>query len=397
MREFLKKVKLFYIRNVQKINFFLKIAKKLILNNVSGEFRGGELTGILGQSGSGKTTLINCISHYNTKNVLGTIEMPNKQFKVKYIMQDDANFHALTVREAMQFSIKFKIGQMEKQKCHEKVISILERLGIAHTMSHLIDSLSSGEQRRLSIALELLDDPKIIFLDEPTTGLDSSSTLQCIKLLKNLAEEGRTIICTIHQPSTLVLKIFDHIYAMSNGCCIYQGSFDNLFTFLRELTLECPNTYNPVDYLLEISSLNSIVFLVDQIKNGRNEQYRGNNNNNKIQSKMIDFNNEPVIVDNKSNQTPSFLYRLRFLTLRTMLLMMRDKTNVIMRVAINLLVGLLIGILYSGLGNDANQILNEYKFLFVLCGFCAYSGFYSLMVKSKCEHVCKGWKIFLKF
>jgi ABC-type multidrug transport system ATPase subunit len=350
---------------------------------VSGEFRGGELSAILGQSGSGKTSLLNILSGYKTKNVSGSIEMPKKNFKVKYIMQDDANYHALTVSEAMQYSLKFKIRNIKAEKCHENVRLILERLGISHTMNHLIYNLSSGEQRRLSIGLELIDDPKVLFLDEPITGLDSSSSLQCIKLLKNLASEGTTIICTIHQPSSLILKIFDHVYAMSNGCCIYQGSYENLITFLTDLKHECPNTYNPMDYLLEISAMNSNKFLVDHIRNGKNFQYRGNNNN-KSQLGMIDFNNDAFVADEydpKTSQTPSFSARLKHLISRTMLLTFRDKNNVMMRVTINLLVGLLIGILYRRKGNDANEILTEYKFLFMLCGFSAYSGFYSLMVK----------------
>lgn len=367
------------------------------MNDISGEFRGGELTGILGHSGSGKTSLINCISSYQTKNVTGTIEVSKKNFKIKYIMQDDANYRNLTVHEAMKFSLKFKIGHVSSERCSEKILDILERFGIAHTLSHLIGSLSTGEQRRLSIALELVDDPKIIFLDEPTTGLDSSSSVQCIRLLKKLAMEGRTIICTIHQPSAVILKMFDHIYAMSQGRCIYQGSYENLFSFFRELDLVCPTTYNPVDYLLEIST--SVNFFVEHIKNGKNEQFRGNNNNNiSNQLGMTDCNFEAVIAD-ETSQTPSFSYRLWQLICRTMLLMMRDKSNVAMRVSINLLVGLLIRLLYSKIGNDANEILNEFKYIFILCGFCAYSGFYSLMVKCmwKFLTIKSNFKYFLIF
>lgn len=364
----------------------------MILNNVSGEFRGGELSGILGQSGSGKTSLINCISSYISKNVSGTIEIPKKNFKIKYIMQDDQNFALLTVHEALQYSLKFKIKKLIPEKCHEKIVSILDKLGIAHTMNHIIASLSSGEQRRLSIGLELVDDPKIMFLDEPTTGLDASSSVQCIKLLKNLAMEGRTIVCTIHQPSSYILKIFNQIYAMSNGYCIYQGDYENLFTFLIHLDLICPNTSCPSEYLLELSAKNSINF-VNLIRNGKNVQYRGDSNNNNndednnaSQLGMIDSDAVISHIDDpKTSQTPSFSYfQLINLIARNVRLMLRDKSNGLMRVAINLIVGLLIGILYrKRIGNDANEIFNEFRFIFILCGFCAYGGFYSLMVK--CE------------
>lgn len=303
---------------------------------------------------------------------------------MKYIMQEDTNYQSLTVREAMMFSIKFKTGSLDERRQHEKIISILERLGIAQTMNHFIKSLSTGEQKRLSIALELIDEPKIIFLDECTTGLDSSSSTQCIKLLKNLAMEGRTVICTIHQPSASILKMFDHLYAMSDGCCIYAGSNENLLPFLRQLELVCPCHYNPVDYLLEISNNADITFLVRQIQNGKNEEFRKNYNNN---FEMIDGDTNRAVIDSEiSTQSPSFSYRLWQLIIRNWLLIRRDKSNVVMRLAIHLMVGIMIGILYSKIGNDANEILNEFKFIFILNGFIAYSGFYSLMIRCECEN-----------
>lgn len=311
----------------------------------------------------------------------GSIEIPKKNtIKLKYIMQDDLNFLNLSVYEAMEYSLKFKIGHVTAEKHNEIIVSTLKLLAITHTVNNLIGTLSSGERRRLSIGLDLVDNPKIIFLDEPTSGLDSFSSLQCIKLLKMLAMQGRTISCTIHQPSAIVLKMFDHIYALNNGRCIYQGSYENLLPFLNEINLVCPSTYNPVDFIMEFSE-DLVDFLADHIKNGRNEQFRGNNNN---QLEMINYRKDVVIVNKlEKSHTPSFLYRLRQLTSRNMLVMIRDKSNIKMRVFINLVVALLIGILYNKIGNDANEILNEFKYIFILNGFCAYSGFYSLLVKCK--------------
>lgn len=298
-------------------------------------------------------------------------------------MQEDTNYQNLTVHETMMFSIKFKTGYMDEQRQRERIISILERLGIAQNMNFFVKSLSTGEQKRLSIALELIDDPKIIFLDECTTGLDSSSSTQCIKLLKNLATEGRTVICTIHQPSASILKMFDHMYAMSDGCCIYEGSNENLLPFLQQLELVCPCNNNPVDYLLEIANNADITFLVRKIRNGKNEEFRKNFNNN---FELIDGDKQlAVIATENFSQTPSFSYRLWQLIIRNWLLICRDKSNVIMRLSIHLMVGIMIGIIYSKIGNDANEILNEFKFIFILNGFIAYSGFYSLMIRCECN------------
>jgi hypothetical protein len=176
--------------------------------------------------------------------------------------------------------------------------------------------------------------------------------------------------------------MFDHFYAMSDGCCIYQGSNENLLPFLRELKLECPCNYTPVDYLLEISNNSDITFLVKQIQNGENDEYRKNFNNNNNVDDMIDVGYN-INQDAVTHLPPSFVYRLWQLIIRNFLLISRDKSNLVMRLSIHLLVSVMIAILYNKIGNDANEILNEFKYIFILNGFIAYSGFYSLMIR--CE------------
>lgn len=87
-------------------------------------------------------------------------------------------------------------------------------------------------------------------------GLDSSSCTQCVKLLKELAQKGRTIVCTIHQPSATMFAIFDQVYALAAGRCLYQGLTSKLISFLETVQLPCPMFHNPADY----SMLNIIFF-----------------------------------------------------------------------------------------------------------------------------------------
>lgn len=108
--------------------------------------------------------------------------------------------------------------------------------------------MSGGEKKRLSIGTELITNPQIMFFDEPTSGLDSSASVQIISHLRELAGTGRTIICVVHQPSSRLLEIFDDLYVLSEGQCLYRGTMNNLLNVLHESGFVCPNYYNRADF-----------------------------------------------------------------------------------------------------------------------------------------------------
>jgi ATP-binding cassette, subfamily G (WHITE), eye pigment precursor transporter len=97
-----------------------------------------------------------------------------------------------------------------------------------------VKGISGGEKRRLAFASEIITDPSILFCDEPTSGLDSFMALSIVEAMRNLANQGKTIICTIHQPSTDTFKMFDYLYLLAEGNLAYSGLVSNVVAFFAE-------------------------------------------------------------------------------------------------------------------------------------------------------------------
>jgi len=210
----------------------------------------GKLIGIMGASGAGKTTLLNVLAGIEPPGE-GSIRIngfdihkeKNKiQGVIGYVSQDDLLIEELTVFENLYYNAKLCFANISDEEIRKRVLNVLESLGLEQRKdlrvgSVLDKTISGGQRKRLNIALELIREPAVLFVDEPTSGLSSRDSENVIDLLKELSLKGKLIFVVIHQPSSEIYKMFDKMFIMdTGGFPVYYGNPVGAVTYFKQVT-----------------------------------------------------------------------------------------------------------------------------------------------------------------
>ncbi|XP_046388170.1 ATP-binding cassette sub-family G member 1-like [Ischnura elegans] len=381
--------------------------KKFLLRNLNGRFQSGELTAIMGPSGAGKTTLLNVLTGFSTKGMSGCVRALGRVKSVHgsplrkqscYIMQDDHLMGHLTTKEALELSAKLRLPRSASSKDRQLVIQdILETLGLTVSASVKCSSLSGGQKKRLSVALELVNNPPVIFLDEPTTGLDSSASVQCMVLLKQLARGGRTVVMTLHQPSASLYMMLDHVYLLGKGgCCIFQGAPQMTVPYLATFGLMCPLYHSPADFMLEVASedqgeytkrMSDEMLAECGVNTGQSKWRKASKNApshilpaarkaSAIGKMWQAAQGEELQIESlpsKDLRPVSELKKFQILLGRSLWQIHCEWSVTQVRAAFHLMVGILLGMVFSGAGNDGGRTVSNLGFLFINLVYLTYT------------------------
>ncbi|KAG4137149.1 hypothetical protein ERO13_D07G054100v2 [Gossypium hirsutum] len=247
----------------------------VLLKGVSGAFRPGVLTALMGVSGAGKTTLMDVLAGRKTGGYIdGNITVSGFQKKQEtfarisgYCEQNDIHSPHVTVYESLLYSAWLRLSADVKAEARkmfiEEVMELVELNSLRQALVGLpgVNGLSTEQRKRLTIAVELVANPSIIFMDEPTSGLDARAAAIVMRTVRNTVDTGRTVVCTIHQPSIDIFEAFDELFLMKRGGEeIYVGPLGHhskhLIKYFEGIqgVSKIKEGYNPATWMLEVTT-----------------------------------------------------------------------------------------------------------------------------------------------
>ncbi|KAH9818486.1 ABC-2 type transporter-domain-containing protein [Melampsora americana] len=369
--------------------------ERRILHEIYGYVKPGTLTALMGSSGAGKTTLLDVLANRKNIGIVGgeicvAGRAPGLDFQrgIAYCEQQDVHEWTTTVREALRFSAYLRqpsdVSKKDKDQYVEQVIQLLEMEDLADAMIGTPGfGLDVEERKRVTIGVELASKPQLLlFLDEPTSGVDGQSAYNIVRLLRKLTSAGQAILCTIHQPSALLFENFDRLLLLNGGGrCVYFGEIGEESHVLRDYFAKkgttCPENVNPAEFMLEVIGAGT----GKQMGGGKDwadrwlesEEHQANIKEiqclKKVEQKPMDGDDQADVTRATSYATSSW-NQLKVVLHRTNLANHRNGNYQLTRLINHVTLALLIGLTFSNLTNNVASL--QYR---VFCVFFTVSSF----------------------
>uniref|UniRef100_A0A8C2JV34 ATP-binding cassette, sub-family G (WHITE), member 2a n=1 Tax=Cyprinus carpio TaxID=7962 RepID=A0A8C2JV34_CYPCA len=324
----------------------------------------------------------------------GAPQPPNFKCLSGYVVQDDVVMGTLTVRENLRFSAALRLPKSIRQReKDEKVERLIQELGLSKVAdsrvgTQLIRGVSGGERKRTSIGMELIFDPSVLFLDEPTTGLDASTANSVLMLLKRMANSGRTIILSIHQPRYSIYRLFDSLTLLLGGRLVYHGPAQDALDYFSEIGYICEPHNNPADFFLDVINgestavaLNKLYDIeeLDQeqlssslkgIEDRLVEEYKTSASNKQTKSELEriiqgkDYSKRPK--SRTITYSTSFCHQFNWVLRRTFRDLMLNPQTSLVQIGVMIFLALVVGAIFFGVKDNMSGIQNRMGALFFI-------------------------------
>ncbi|KAK2008231.1 ABC transporter [Colletotrichum eremochloae] len=365
-------------------------SSKTLLHHVNASLQPGTLTAILGGSGSGKTTLLNTMSERMVSARLaqgGSITFNGNEgihsARHAYVMQQDILLPTLTVRETLRYSADLRLPPPTTAEERMRIVEeVILELGLKECADTRIGNsqhrgCSGGEKRRVSIGVQLLANPSVLFLDEPTTGLDATSAFQLVRTLKRLAIKGRTVITTIHQPRSEIWDLFDNLIILTKGSPVYSGSASECLPWFDRMGFKLPPFVNPAEFLIDIAAIDNRTPELEAESTARV---------NRLKSAWVDESERRFEPSEKAVQTlgrrpgarsetnkhATYGRQIRVLTDRTFKVTYRDPMGMLSSILEAVLMAVVTGYIFFDLPRDLSGIRSREGALYTATGLQGY-------------------------
>jgi ABC-type multidrug transport system ATPase subunit len=294
--------------------------KKTAIHKFSYQTSSGNFIAIMGNSGVGKTTMLNLLNGtirpHEGRILINGHDIHKDYEKISgligYVPQEDMLFSQLSVWQNILYSASLSLGNLNESQIKKKILKVVNDLEIRDIIDIKVGSkvdkiISGGERKRVNIALELIREPAILFIDEPTTGLSSSDSHKISKLLASLANKGLLVIINIHQPSAEVFKLFDEIIIMEKGGRVtYTGKPFDALNYFQQNSGILPGKREE-EYQKKINPENIFSVIEDTVINETGLKNKKRRFTPANWYKIFRYNNKKLTAENKT-EIPKIKY-----------------------------------------------------------------------------------------